>query len=121
MVDIGRQRTRLTTRLEQLKKQHGWGDLTDSAYLAERDTVRAALAALPDDDRIRSFDAYRARVLDLPGAISVASPARRWELCRIVIKQVVIRDRRLDTIVWTPPVRPFFDKQRVCPQGDSNP
>ena len=25
----GRQRVRLTTRLEQLKKQHGWGDIGD--------------------------------------------------------------------------------------------
>ena len=52
---------------------------------------------------------------------AVASPARREELCRIVIERVVILDRRLDSIVWTAPVRPFFEKQRVCPQGDSNP
>ena len=49
VADSGRQRARLTTRLEQLKKQHSWGDLSDSAYLAERDAVRTALAALPDD------------------------------------------------------------------------
>ena len=63
--------------LEQLKKQHGWGDLGDAEYQAQRDAVRTALAALPDDDRIRSFDAYRARLLALPEAIAVASPARR--------------------------------------------
>jgi hypothetical protein len=73
------------------------------------------------DDRIRSFDAYRARVLGLPDAIAVASPARREELCRIVIERIVVSDRRVDSIVWTPPARPFFEKQRVCPQGDSNP
>ncbi len=50
----------------------------------------------------------------------MASPARREELCRIVIEQVVIRDRRLDSIIWAPPVRPFFEKQRVCPQGGSS-
>lgn len=33
----GRQRERLLTRLEQLKKQHGWGDLTDADYQAQRD------------------------------------------------------------------------------------
>ena len=117
----GRQRTRLTTRLEQLKKQHSWGDLTDAAYLSERDSVRSALAALPDDDRVRSFDAYRARVLGLPEAIASASGARREELCRIVIERVVVKDRQMETIVWTPPARPFFEGQRVCPQGDSNP
>jgi hypothetical protein len=120
-VDVGRQRARLTKRLEKIRKHNGWGDMPDAEYLAERDSIRAALAALPDNDRIRSFDAYRARVLELPAAIAVASPARREELCRIVIERVVIRDRRLDSIVWTPPVRPFFEKQRECPQGDSNP
>jgi hypothetical protein len=112
---------RLTKRLEQIQKQNGWGDLSDAAYLAERDAIRTQLASLPDNDRIRSFDAYRARVLELPEAIAVASPARREELCRIVIERIVVRDRQLDSIVWTPPVRPFFEKQRVCPQGDSNP
>ena len=121
VLDSGRQRTRLTTRLEQLKKQHSWGDLTDAAYLAERDTVRTALSLLPDDDRIRSFDAYRARILGLPEAIAVASQARREELCRIVIERIVVNDRQVETIDWTPPMRPFFEKQRVCPQGDSNP
>jgi DNA invertase Pin-like site-specific DNA recombinase len=120
-VDTGRQRARLSKRLEQLKKQHGWGDLTDAEYQAERDSIRAALATLPDDDRIRSFDAYRARVLDLPRAIEVASPARLEELCKIVIERVVVSDRRVEAITWTAPVRPFFERQRVCPQGDSNP
>ena len=107
--------------LEQLKKQHGWGDLGDAEYQAQRDAVRTALAALPDEDRIRSFDAYRARLLALPDAIAVASPARREELCRILVERVVVRDRQLETIDWTPPARPFFERQRACPQGDSNP
>jgi len=117
VVTSGRQRARLLTRLEQLKKQHGWGDLGDAEYQAERDATRAALAELPDDDRIKAFDAYRARILALPEAISVASPARREELCRIVVEQVVVRDRRVETIEWTPPVRPFFKRQRERPQG----
>ena len=117
----GRQRARLLTRLEQLKKQHGWGDLGDAEYQSQRDAVRTALAALPDEDRIRSFDAYRARILALPDAIAVASGARREELCRIVVERVVVRDRQLETIDWTPPARPFFERQRACPQGDSNP
>lgn len=118
----GRQRARLLTRLEQLKKQHGWGDLSDADYQAQRDVVRVALRELPDDDRIRSFDSYRKRLLELPEAIAVASPARREELARIVVKNVVVRDRRVDAIEWTPPARPFLaKKQRECPQGDSNP
>ncbi len=65
----GHQRARLQTRLEQLKKQPGWGDLSDEDYQSERDAVRAALQDLPDDDRIRSFDAYRIHLLALPEAI----------------------------------------------------
>jgi DNA invertase Pin-like site-specific DNA recombinase len=121
VVTASRQRPRLLNRLEQLKKQHGWGDLTDADYQAQRDAVRASLAALPDDDRIRSFDAYRARLLALPEAIAVASPARREELCRILVERVVVRDREVAAIDWTPPARPFFERQRECPQGDSNP
>jgi DNA invertase Pin-like site-specific DNA recombinase len=117
----GRQRARLLTRLEQLRKQHAWGDLTDAAYLVERDAARVALGELPGGDRILAFDAYRARILALPEAIAVASGARREELCRIVVERVVVRDRQLETIDWTPPARPFFERQRACPQGDSNP
>jgi hypothetical protein len=110
------------TRLEQLKKQHAWGDLTDAEYLARRDATKADLAELPDGDRIRTFDAYRARVLALPDAIEAASPAKREELCRIVVQRVVVRDRRLEAIDWVPAARPFFAKrQQECPQGDSNP
>ena len=36
----GRQRSRLQTRLEQLKKQHGWGDISDREYQSERDSIR---------------------------------------------------------------------------------
>ena len=117
----GRTRARLVTRLEQSKKQHAWGDLTDAVYQAERDAARLALAELPDGDRILAFDAYRARILALPEAIAVASGARREELCRIVVERVVVRDRQLETIDWTPPARPFFERQREYPQGDSNP
>jgi hypothetical protein len=109
--NAGRQRARLLTRLEQLKKQHGWGDLGDVEYQRERDAVRAAVGELPDGDRISAFDAYRTRILALPDAIAAASPARREELCQIVVERVVVRDRRLEAIVWTPAARPFFEKR----------
>jgi hypothetical protein len=113
----GRQRARLVTRLEQLKKQHAWGDLTDAEYVAQRDATKTDLAELPDGDRIRTFDAYRARVLALPEAIAAASPAKREELCRIVIQKVVVRNRQLAGIEWVPAARPFFEWQRECTQG----
>ena len=60
----------------------------------------------------------RARLPALPGAIAVASGARREELCRMVIERVVVRDRQVAAIEWQPPARPFFappscERQRV--------
>jgi hypothetical protein len=45
----------------------------------------------------------------------------REELCRIVVERVVVRDRQIEAIEWTPPMRPFLDqkRQRECPQGAS--
>ncbi len=122
VVSAGRQRARLKKRLEQLRKQNEWGDLDDAEYRRLRDETRTALAELPDGDRIRTFDAYRAQLLALPEAIEAASLTRREELCRIVVQRVVVRDREVQAIEWTPQARPFFEKrQRACPQGDSNP
>ena len=101
----------------------GNGDGPTGGYSPVSSSARAALAELPDGDRIITFDAHRARLLALPDAIAVASPARREELCRIVVERVVVRDRQIEAIEWTPPMRPFLDqkRQRECPQGDSNP
>jgi hypothetical protein len=73
----GRKRSRLQTRLEQLRKQHVWGDISDREYQSERDLIQPMLAQLPHEDRIRTFDAFRAKLLALPAAIAAASPARR--------------------------------------------
>ena len=100
---------------------HGWGDLEDVEYLRERDT-RAALRDLPDEDRLTSFDAYRTRVLALPDAIAVASPARREELCRIIVERVVVSDLQFEAIAWTPPARPLFEKDSgSAPKGIRTP
>jgi hypothetical protein len=114
----GRQRSRLQTRLENSRKQHGWGDISDRdyrterKYRTERDSIQAALTQLPDEDRIRTFDAYRAKLLALPAAIAAASPARREELGRIVVEQVVVNEQNVEAIVWTAQARPFVEKQR---------
>ncbi len=82
--------------------------------------MRAALHELPGDDRVETFDVERVRLLALPAAIAAASPERE-ELCRIVVQKVVVDDREIASIDWTPPAAPFFERQRWCPQGDSNP
>ena len=75
----------------RFKKQHAWGDLSDAVYQTERDATRAALGELADGDRIRAFDAYRARDLAVPQAIAVASlllgghagPQHRFDVSRV--------------------------------------
>lgn len=121
IVSAGQKRERLQRRLEALKKQHAWGDLEDAAYCKARDETTAALARLPDGDRVIAFDSHRARVLALRDAIAAASPARQEELCRIVVENVVVHDREVTAITWTPPLRPFLAIQQWYPQGDSNP
>ncbi len=121
IVSAGRQRERLQQRLEKLRKQHEWGHLADAEYLAAREEAMAALSRLPDGDRVIAFDTHRARVLALRDAIAAASPARQEELCRIVVENVVVHDREVTAITWTPPLRPFLAIQQWYPQGDSNP
>jgi len=82
--------------------------------------IQSALAQLPDGDRLRTFDAYQARLLALPAAIAAASPARREELCRILVEQVVVNDRNVDEIVWTPPAR-RSSRRRPPSVGGSTP
>ena len=108
---------RVSTGVRAVQERRQVPLLSDAEYQAERDTTRATLGDLPDGDRIRAVDAYRARVLALPDAIEAASPARREELSRIVVQRVVVRDRRLEAIEWTPAARLFFERQQEYPQG----
>ena len=49
----------------------------------------------------------------------VATSARRVAL--VVIDRVTVRDREIDAVRWVHPYRVFWERQRECPQGDSNP
>jgi hypothetical protein len=51
----------------------------------------------------------------LPEAIAAASPARREELCRIVVEQVVVDDRVVEDIKWPPTARPRIAGSVVVP------
>jgi hypothetical protein len=92
----------------------------DDEYRRERDDTQAALARLPDWDRVIAFDTHRARILALPDAISVASAEKREQLARIVIQRVVVADRQILAIEWTAPAQPFQKRQQACPQGGSS-
>jgi hypothetical protein len=74
-------------------------------------------------DRVVAFDAHRACLLALQEAIRVATPARLEELCRIVVARVLVRDRDVQAIARTPPLRPFLGKKTagVPPRGLEDP
>ena len=98
--------------------------MTSPTRPAKRNGTRfeRPLASLPEgDDRIAHFDAYRTRILALPEAIAVASPARREELCRIVLERVTVRDRQVESIDWTPAARPFVEDSGSAPKGIRTP
>ena len=74
------------------------------------------------DDRSTPPRPDQRRAIGL-GPGPAASPARREELCRIVVEQVVVDDREVRQIVWTPPARPYFADASAgawYPQADSN-
>jgi hypothetical protein len=49
----------------------------------------------------------RRRLANRPQTLSPRSPHDR----------AIVNDRKAEEIVWTPPARPFFERQRECPQG----
>lgn len=118
-----RQRARLQTRLERLREQHEWGDITDEVYWKKRTESRRELAGLPDRDKLTVFDRNRGVMASMAENIDAATPAQLTELIALLVESVIASDGRLDavTIAWTPPARPFFRRWLEYPQGDSNP
>ena len=107
-----KERLRLSHRLEALRKQHEWGDLTDKAYRRLAGEARGQLAALPSEDgKIVEFRRlHRVVALSLGDAIAASSthPELLEGLLPLVVDHIETRDRRVAKIVWTPRARPFF-------------
>jgi DNA invertase Pin-like site-specific DNA recombinase len=102
------QRTRLRTRLENLRKQHEWGDLTDTAYRAAHDEVERALILLPDPDKLIDLDSRRDVLVSMAANIERASPEQRRELVELLVERVEIAGRQVQAIKWTPAAAEFF-------------
>jgi DNA invertase Pin-like site-specific DNA recombinase len=100
----GRARRRLEGRLANLRKQHGWGDVDDATYRRERAETEAMLAALPDEDKLVSFDRHRAVVVDMAEALELLDAAERKRVVALFVEEVTTEGR----IRWSPPFRPFF-------------
>ncbi|MBA3877393.1 MAG: hypothetical protein C0498_10715 [Anaerolinea sp.] len=114
-------RQELEARLERLRRQHEWGDLTDSDYRAKRAAVATEMAGLPDGNKVVLFDRNRRVMTSLAQNVAAATPQQRAELARLLIDRAVATDGAV-AIEWSGPARPFFETGWwVCPQGDSNP
>jgi len=123
----GRQRARLQQRLEQLRKQHEWSDISDDAYRTKRAEVLEQLALLPDSDKLVAFDRNRKVMTRMAENVDAASPAQQVELVQMLVEQIVASAGSVSEkdITWTPPARPFFAEVgagRWCeyPQAVSN-
>jgi hypothetical protein len=125
-------RTHLTKRLEQLRKQHEWGEIEDEPYRKATAAIRADLAALPSDKgKIIEFNKHRRVAASLPDAIAVLGASGRPELVQetlaALLQAVVVRDKGVVRIEPVPAARPFFraeagDEAASCwrPRTDSN-
>jgi DNA invertase Pin-like site-specific DNA recombinase len=114
-------RHELDARLERLRKQHEWGDLSDADYRARRSGVMTEMAALPDGNKIVLFDRNRRLMTSMAQNIAAATPEQKSELARLLITKAVATNGTV-AVVWTGPARPFFDVVGGWyPQGDSNP
>ena len=126
-----KERARLHQRIENLRKQHEWGDISDAQYRSARADTEAQLAGTPDNDNLVMFDRKREIMLSMAENIERATPAQLQELVSQLVERVETAGRRFTRVVWTPPVRPFFGAGEAVaddsgalfwrPQGDSNP
>jgi site-specific DNA recombinase len=121
-----RQRARLERRVEQLRKQHEWGDISDGIYRSERAETLQELALLPDSDKLVAFDRNRQIMTGMAANVAASNPPQQAELVQMLVEKVVASGGRVSEqdIIWTPPARPFFAEAAgwlECPQGDSNP
>ena len=126
-----KERARLRQRIENLRKQHEWGDISDGEYRAARNEAEGQLAGLPDHDKLVMFDRKREVLLSMAENIKRATPAQLQELVVELVEHVETADRQVTRVVWTPAARPFFAAGEVVaddsgallwrPQGDSNP
>lgn len=103
------QRSRLRTRLENLRKQHEWGDITDAEYQAKREETERQLILLPDHEKLVTFDRHREILVSMADNVERASPDQLRELVELLVERVVVKDCRVAAVEWTPAARPFVD------------
>ena len=119
-----RERQRLRTRMEQLRKQNEWGDLSDTEYRRLRSEVEADLLAIPGEgEKVVLFDRHRLVVQSLGDELATATPEAIQSIVALLVERVETRDRQVVGWVPTGPAEPFFDSALLSPwrpRTDSN-
>lgn len=111
------QRSRLRARLENLRKQHEWGDISDVEYRTKREEVERQLILLPDHEKLVSFDRHREILVSMAENVERATPDQLRELLELLVERVDIRQRQVLDVAWTPAARPFVDAALTKPIG----
>ncbi len=94
-----KERSRLRQRIENLRKQHEWGDLSDAEYRSARNEAEGQLAGLPDHDKLVMFDRKREVLLSMAENIKRATPAQLQELTVELVERVETADRHVTRVV----------------------
>ena len=94
-----RERARLEQRIENLRKQHEWGDITDAVYRAGRAETEAQLAGLPTNDKLIMFDRKREVLLSMAENIERATPAQLQALVLELVERVETAHRAVTRVV----------------------
>lgn len=119
-----RERQRLRTRMEQLRKQNEWGDLSDTEYRRLRSEVEAELLAIPGEaEKVVLFDRHRLIVQSLGDELATATPEAIQSIVALLVERVETRDRQVVGWVPTGAAEPFFDAAMLSPwrpRTDSN-
>jgi DNA invertase Pin-like site-specific DNA recombinase len=115
--DSAELRRRLAQRQERLGDRYEWGELDEAEYRARRDQVQRQLDAIPDDEKLVRFEAYRQIAVSVAEALEAFTAEQRQELVRILIERVTVRNRQVtaSSIAWSPPMRPFFERVTMAP------
>ena len=120
-----KERTRLTARLERLTDLYSWGHLDGTGYRRQRAEAEAQLAALPGmDQKLVTFDAFRALVTTFPEAIARANREQLQALLAKLVERVQTADQKVVGVTWVPAARPFFAADgavRVAPPDGLEP
>jgi DNA invertase Pin-like site-specific DNA recombinase len=106
-------RAHLTKRLEALRKQHEWGDLSDEEYRKAAVAIRSELGSLPSEKgKVIEFSKYRRVASSLPDAIAALGASGRPELVQetlaTLLQAVAVRDKGVVRIEPVPAALPFF-------------